>query len=135
MNMSGVNERPVSAVGQAVRSRMSPNVSMGKWYPIKLAFQYRAYSQDRVMQAGTGETIEVSTRALRIRIPEELPPQAVELDLAIAWPAPLHGVTPLLWSVKAKPAWRAPGWIFVCIASHEFRTAGARGRQLMAACG
>jgi len=135
MSVSGINERPVSAVGQSVRPRLSPNMSVGKWYPIKLAFQYRAYSDDGLVQAGTGETIEVSTRALRVRIPQELPAQAAELDLAIAWPVPLHGVTPLLWSVKAKPAWRAPGWIFVCIARHEFRTAGARGRQLMAACG
>jgi hypothetical protein len=135
MSMSGMNERPVSAVGQSVRPRALPNVSMGKWYPIKLAFQYRAYSDGRLVQTGTGETIEISTRALRVRIPEELPARAAELDLAIAWPVPLDGVIPLLWAVRAKPAWRAPGWIFVCVASQELRTGGARGRQLLAACG
>jgi len=108
---------------------------MGKWYPIHLMFQYRAYAEGRLVQTGVGETIEISSRALRLRIPQELPAKAEELDLAIAWPVPLDGITPLQWTVKAKPAWRAPGWIFVCISSHEFRTAGARGRQLMTACG
>ncbi|MGB7758487.1 MAG: hypothetical protein WBL61_01585 [Bryobacteraceae bacterium] len=109
--------------------------SVGKWYPVKLEFRYRAYVGGRLVQTGAGETTEISTHALRLRIPKELPAQVAELDLAIAWPAPLDGVTPLQWTVKAKPAWRAPGWIIVCIVSHEFRTAGARARQLLAACG
>jgi len=134
MTLSGKSDWP-TASGQSVRLRVSPNASVSRWYPIELVFQYRAYSDDRLVQTGAGETIEISSRALRLRIPEELPVQVAELDLAIAWPAALGGVTPLQWSVKAKPAWRAQGWIFVCIASHEFRTAGARGRQFMAACG
>ncbi len=134
MRLGGKRERPVIG-GQSVRPRMAPNISVGRWYPIKLVFRYRAYADDRLVQTGAGETIEISSRALRLRISEELPSQVAELDLAIAWPVPLDGVTPLQWTIKAKPAWRAPGWIFVCIASHEFRTAGARGRQLMVACG
>jgi len=114
---------------------MEPNISVGNWYPIRLALQYRAYANGRLVQTGTGETIEVSTRALRVKVAEELPADAGELDLAVAWPAALDGTTPLQWTVKGKPAWRAPGWIFVCIASHEFRTAGIRNRQMMAACG
>ena len=108
---------------------------VGRWYPVKLVFQYRAYADGRLVETGAGETIEISTRALRLWIPKELPAQVAELHLAVAWPVPLGGVTPLQWTVKGKPAWRASGWIFVCIASHEFRTAGARGRQAMAACG
>ena len=134
MKLSGKSDRPVGG-GQNVRPRVSPNISVGRWYPIKLVFQYRAYADGRLVQAGVGETIEISSRALRLHIPEELPAHAAELDLAIAWPVPLDGVTPLQWTIKAKPAWRAPGWIFVCIASHELRTAGTRARQLMAACG
>lgn len=134
MNRSGKSDSPVRR-GQSVRPRVSPNITVGRWYPIGLVFQYRAYSGDRLVQTGAGETIEISSRALRLRISEELPSQVAELDLAIAWPVSLDGVTPLQWKVKARPAWRAPGWVFVCIASHEFRTAGARGRQLTAACG
>jgi len=32
--------------------------------------QYRAYSDDRLVQTGAGETIEISSRALRLRIPK-----------------------------------------------------------------
>jgi hypothetical protein len=134
MNPSDKSDRPVIG-GQSVRPLVSPNISVGRWYPIKLVFQYRAYLGDRLVQTGAGETIEISSRALRLRMPKELPAQVAELDLAVAWPVALDGVTPLQWTMKAKPAWRAPGWIFVCIVSHEFRTAGARARQLMAACG
>ena len=134
MRVTGKSDRPVIG-GQSVRLRVSRSSSVGRWYPIRLVLQYRAYSEDRLLQSGAGETLEISSRALRIRIAEELPSQVVELDLAIAWPVPLNGVTPLQWTIKAKPAWRTAGWIFVCIASHEFRTAGARNRQLMAACG
>jgi hypothetical protein len=56
------------------------------------------------------------------------------LDLAIDWPVPRIGVTPLQRTIRAKLARLAPGWIFVCIATREFRTAVARGRQLMDAC-
>lgn len=134
MNLSGNSDR--TAIGhESTRFAASPNISVGKWYPIALVFQYRAYSDERLVQSGAGETIEISSRGLRLRIPEEIPSEITELQLAIAWPVLLDGVTPLQWSVKAKPAWRAPGWIFVCIASHEFRTAGARSRQVMAACG
>ena len=135
MELSDKSGRPVSMSGQSVRTRVAPNISVGRWYPIKLALQYRAYSEDRLVQTGSGETIEISNRALRIRIAEDLPPQVTMLDLAVAWPVALGGVTPLQWTIKAKPAWRAPGWIFVCIASHEFRTAGTRNRLTMAACG
>ncbi|HEY9140375.1 MAG TPA: hypothetical protein VIN93_05755 [Bryobacteraceae bacterium] len=134
MNMSDKSDRP-AASGRSVRPRLAPNISVGRWYPLKLVLQYRAYSDSRLVQTGAGETIEISSRALRLSMPKELPPEVVELDLAIAWPVPLDGVTPLQWTIKAKPAWRAPGWIFVCITSHEFRTAGTRGRQLMSACG
>jgi len=134
MKLSGNSHRRITA-DQRVRSAPPPKTSVGRWYPIVLKFQYRAYSTERLVHTGAGETIEISSRSLRLRIPEDLPPQVAELDLAIAWPVPLYGVTPLQWTVKAKPVWRSPGWIFVCIASYEFRTAGARGRQAMAACG
>jgi len=134
MNLRGNGERP-AITHKSTRFAVSRDISVGKWYPIALVFQYRAYSDERLVQSGVGETIEISSRGLRLRIPEELPAQLTEMQLAIAWPVLLNGVTPLQWSVKARPAWRAPGWIFVCIASHEFRTAGVRSRQTMAACG
>jgi len=120
---------------KSTRLAASPNISVGRWYPIALVFEYRAYSDERLVQSGAGQTIEISSRGLRLRIPEEIPSEITEVQLAIAWPVLLNGVTPLQWSVKAHPAWRAPGWIFVCIASHEFRTAGGRSRLAMAACG
>jgi hypothetical protein len=122
-------------IGKSTRFGGARNVSVSRWYPIALVFQFRAYADDRHVQSGAGETIEISSRGLRLRIREEILPQVNELQLAIAWPAMLDGVTPLQWSVRAKPAWRANGWLFVCISSHEFRTAGARSRQVTAACG
>jgi hypothetical protein len=134
MSVSGtIDQTGIS--GRTVRPRVVPNISVGRWYPIKLVFQYRAYAHDRMVQTGAGETIEISSRALRLHISNELPPEVDQLDLSIAWPVPLGGVTPLQWTIKAKPAWRAAGWVFVCINSHEFRTASARSRQLMSACG
>lgn len=112
-----------------------PKASVSRWYPIALVFQYKAYSAAHLVQSGVGETIEIGSRGLRLGIPDELAPQITEMHLSIAWPAMLNGVTPLQWYVRAKPAWRAPGWLFVCIVSHEFRTAGVRSRQVMAACG
>ena len=108
---------------------------MGRWYPIELGFQYRAFAEDHPVQAGTGRTVEISSRALRIRLDDELPPQVSALQLAIAWPATLEGGTPLQWVVRGKPAWRATGWIFVCMTGHEFRTASVRARQAATACG
>jgi len=97
--------------------------------------QYRAYSDDRLVQTGAGETIEISSRALRLRIPEELPVQVAELDLAIAWPAAaLGGVTPLQWSLKRNPRGVRK------VGSSSYRQPrvphGRRPRQqFMAACG
>ncbi len=105
------------------------------WYPMTLVFQYRASFGGRLVHTGVGETAEICSRAVRLRVPKELPSQVDELELSIAWPVPLGGVTPLQWIVKARPVWRAPGWVFVCIANHELRTAGSRNRLAMAACG
>jgi hypothetical protein len=79
-----------------------------------------------------GETIDISSRAVRLRVPTEFPARVEELNLAIAWPVALEGGKSLQWTVKARPAWRAPGWIVACIVSHEFRTAHSN-RMAMAA--
>ena len=135
MNFSG-NRRRRAIRHKSTRFADTPSFSVSKWYPLALVLHYWAYAGERLVQTGAGETIEISSRGLRLRIPDEIPSQVTEMRLAIAWPVLLNGVTPLQWSVKAKPVWRSIGWLFVGISSHEFRTAGARRReQVMVACG
>jgi hypothetical protein len=111
-----------------------PKADAGGWYPIALEFRYRAFWCGNLVHSGEGETAEISSHAVRIRIPMDLPGRVDDLELAIAWPVPLNGVTPLRWIVKAKPVWSAPGWMFASIVSHELRTAGSRSGMAMAAC-
>jgi hypothetical protein len=118
-----------------VRALAPPRTDGYGWYPLALALEYKAFSGGLLVQTGAGETTQISSRAVRLRVSKDLPALVDELELAIAWPVALDGVTPLRWIVKVKPAWRAPGWVYGCIASHEFRTAGTRNRLAMAACG
>jgi len=112
-----------------------PKADTGGWYPIALEFRYRAFRCGTPVHSGDGETAEISSHAVRIRIPTDLPERVDDLELAITWPVALNGVTPLRWMVKVKPIWSAPGWMFASIVSHELRTAGGRGGMAMAACG
>ena len=134
MNAIGMDDSRTSGE-RRVRATAPARSYARTWYPMTLVFQYRAFSGDRLVHTGVGETVEICSRAVRLRVPKDLPTQVEELELAIAWPVPLGGVTPLQWIVKAKPVWRAPGWVFVCIASHELRTASTRKLLAMAACG
>ena len=118
-----------------VRTAPPPKSEGCGWYPIALAFHYQAYAGGVEVHRGTGETTEISSRAMRLRVPIDLPGLVEEVELAIVWPVALNGVTPLQWMVKARPVWRAPGCMFVCIATQELRTAGSRNRLAMAACG
>jgi hypothetical protein len=112
-----------------------PKAEAGGWYPIALEFRYRAFWCGNLVHSGEGETVEISSHAVRLRVPMDLPPRVDDLELAIAWPVALNGVTSLRWMVKAKPAWNTPGWIFASIVSHELRTARSHGGIAIVACG
>jgi len=134
--MNGIATDDRNAVCERrVYTTAKPRKNACRWYPIALSFQYRAFSGGRLVHRGVGETIDISSHAIRLSMPFDLPGQVDTLDLAVAWPVTLGGATPLQWMVKAKPVEREPGWILACIGTQELRTVGPTKRLAMAACG
>lgn len=96
---------------------------MNTYYPLRLAFSYAAYRGDRLIQQGSGETVEMSSAAIKVTLTEAVDPRATGLKLSIAWPAKLDGGTALQFVVEGSPIWDGALLAEVAIQRYEFRTA------------
>lgn len=95
----------------------------GKLYPVRLVLSYTALHVDQVVQRGWGETIEIGSGRLRVKLTEALSPAATGVVLSIAWPVKLADGASLQLVVRATPSWDPAGRMEFTIDKHEFRTA------------
>jgi hypothetical protein len=99
--------------------------SKSAFYPLKLTFTYTASRDGRVIQRGMGETIEMSSCAVRAKFAEAIPAEVTDLRLSIAWPATLSDGTNLQFVVEGRPSWEGAR-MEVRFWRYEFRTAPRR---------
>ena len=99
--------------------------SKSAFYPLTLAFTYAAYREGRVIQRGTGETMEMSSFAVRAKFAEAIPAEVTDLRLSIAWPATLGDGTNLQFVIEGRPSWEGAR-MEVRFWRYEFRTAPRR---------
>jgi hypothetical protein len=95
----------------------------GAYYPLTLDFSYLAYRRGRVIQQGTGVTVEMSRARIRVKPIAVSTPGTTDIKLSIAWPAVLDDGTRLQFVVQGKPSWNGSELVEVIILKHEFRTA------------
>ncbi len=93
-------------------------------YSLLLDLRWKLIRRRKVLDAGTGRTMDLSSGGILFDAGRHLPP-GMNVELSIAWPALLHNVAPMQLTVSGKIVRTNGTLIGVRIAQHEFRTSGA----------
>jgi hypothetical protein len=92
-------------------------------YPVTLAVEYKLLKRGRVIQTGSGRTLNISSRGILFEANE---PFALggPIELMISWPFLLEGVCPLKLVIRGRVVRVDDGnRIAVSVTYHEFHTA------------
>lgn len=90
-------------------------------YDINLNVRWKLIRRRRVLDSGTGKTVDVSSGGLLIETDRELP-SGLNIELSIAWPVLLHNVAPLQLVVAGRVVRTTGQRVGVRMVQHEFRT-------------
>jgi hypothetical protein len=92
-------------------------------YGLHLDLKWKLIRRRRVLDNGTGSTIDLSSGGLLFDAGRHLP-EGLNVEVAIAWPVLLHNIAPLHLIVTGKIVRSRGRHIAVRATQHEFRTAG-----------
>ena len=92
-------------------------------YSLLLDLRWKLIRRRKVLDAGTGRTIDLSSGGILFDAGRHLP-AGLNVELSISWPALLHNVAPMQLTVSGKIVRSHGTLIGVRIAQHEFRTTG-----------
>lgn len=90
-------------------------------YDINLTVRWKLIRRRRVLDAGTGKTVDLSSGGLLIETDRELP-AGLNIELSISWPVLLHNVAPLQLVVAGRVVRTTGQRVGVRMVQHEFRT-------------
>ena len=108
-------ETPVSIAGDRRRDRR---------YGLHLEVRWKLIRRRRILETGTGQTIDLSSGGLLFDAGRHLP-EGLNMELSINWPVLLRDVAPLQLVISGKIVRTSGQRIAVRAAQHEFRTVGA----------
>ena len=94
-------------------------------YPIELELRYKLIRRKRVLETGTGKTLDISSGGICFEAERSLP-RGLSVELSITWPVLLRNVAPMQLLVTGKIVRHEDARIAVRMAQHEFRTLGLR---------
>ena len=97
-------------------------------YEIQLDLRWRLIRRRRVLETGTGHTIDLSSGGVHFETDRPLP-AGLNVELSIAWPAMLHNMAPLQLVVAGKIVRSNGRRTAIQKHQHEFRTAGLSAEQ------
>lgn len=122
--MSGLGTEPVCAGSRQQEQRAKHR------YPIALELQYQLMDRGGVKRAGTGRTINISSKGVLFETDQRLP-QGACVELALKWPFLLGSVCALKLVVQGRIVRCAANSNTAAVKaeSYEFRTAGLRRQQ------
>src|SRR5579864_6020261 len=103
-------------------------------YDITLELRWKLVRRRRVLDTGTGTTLDLSSGGILFESERQLPAGGV-VELSISWPVLLHNVAPLQLVVTGRVVRAAGRRAAIRMSQHEFRTARTSGdnRSAMAA--
>jgi hypothetical protein len=96
-------------------------------YGLRLKCKWKLLHRKRVVAAGVGTTLDVSSGGLLFEAGRHLSEGQV-VELSINWPVLLHNVTPMQLVVRGRIVRHSNGMIAIRTVTHEFRTAGDHAR-------
>ena len=92
-------------------------------YPLQLNLRWKLIHRKRVLDSGTGSTLDLSSGGVRFESGRTLP-EDFDVELAISWPVLLLNVTPMQLVVHGRIVRSKDGRVGVRMIQHDFRTAG-----------
>ncbi|MGB7718403.1 MAG: PilZ domain-containing protein [Bryobacteraceae bacterium] len=90
-------------------------------YSIQLDLRWKLIHRKRVLDAGEGSTLDLSSAGVRFESGKTLP-VGLNVELAISWPVLLRGVTPTQLVAHGRIVRSEGGQIAIRMIQHEFRT-------------
>jgi len=97
-------------------------------YDLALNVRWKLIRRRRVLDSGTGTTVDVSSGGLLFQTDRELP-SGLNIELSIAWPVLLHNVAPLQLVVAGRVVRTVGQRVGVRMTQHEFRTVGVAAER------
>src|SRR4051794_10703213 len=99
-------------------------------YEIALELRWKLVRRRKVLDAGVGTTLDLSSGGGLFDAGRALP-GGLSVELSISWPALLHNVAPMQLAVSGRIVRTHGSRIAITLIQHEFRTAGlpVDGRQ------
>jgi hypothetical protein len=97
-------------------------------YALQLELKWKLVRRRRVLETGTGHTLDLSSSGILLDAGRHLP-QGLNLELSVSWPVLLHNVAPLQLSVSGRIVRSDGHRAAIQMVQHEFRTAGVAPDQ------
>ncbi len=97
-------------------------------YTIQLDCRWKLIRRRRVLDNGTGHTIDLSSGGMLFNAGRHLP-EGLNVELSVAWPVLLHNVAPLQLIISGRIVRARGGMVAIRTIQHEFRTAGGAAEQ------
>ena len=92
-------------------------------YPILLDLRWKLIQRKRVLDAGEGNTVDLSSSGVRFESGRAMP-DGLDVELAISWPVLLHNIAPMQLVVHGRIVRSQGSQIAIRMIQHEFRTRG-----------
>jgi hypothetical protein len=92
-------------------------------YNLALDLRWKLVRRRKVLDAGSGRTLDLSSSGLYFDAGRPLP-VGLNVELSISWPALLHNIAPMQLVVSGKIIRTEGLRVAVRMVQHEFRTAG-----------
>jgi len=117
---------PIGRLEEAVNERR-----LNRRYPIRLHLQYKVLRYGKVVGAGEGGTLNLSSAGALVRT-EAVLPRGFPIDLTIAWPAELEGKVGLSLMISGTIMRVQGQTAAVAFSQYQFKTRTLRACDSMA---
>ena len=97
-------------------------------YGISLDLRWKLVRRRKVLDSGTGSTLDVSSGGILFDAQRQLP-VGFNVELSISWPARLHNIAPMQLVVSGRIVRTNGAHAAIRMVQHEFRTMGAPAEQ------
>ena len=99
------------------------NRRQNRRYDLHLEVKWKLIRRRRVLETGSGQTLDISSGGIRFDAGRPLPP-GLNVELSVTWPVLLHNVAPMQLVVAGRIVRSTGGKIAVQTTQNEFRTVG-----------
>ena len=101
-------------------------------YEIQLELRWKLIRRRRLIESGTGYTMDLSSGGILFDAGRQLP-AGLNVELSVSWPVMLHNVAPLQLIVSGRIVRSTGTRAAIRMTQHEFRTIGATSELRVAA--